>query len=464
MNPLSRRGLILGSAAIAAATHLSGAHATPREKLIELDYAPRVQFMPFHQRTQRWACMVCHRRAGKTVAVINDQVKRAITLQRPDGRFGYIAPYRGQAKEVAWAYLKRFSQPLWGADPSESDLRVTLLNGATLRLYGGDNPDAIRGGYFDDVVLDEFGDQRPSLWRDVVRPMLADRNGSATLIGTPKGKNEFWEVSRAAQIDPANWYHMMLPASVSKILPQSELDALLLAMGTDRYMQELECSFEAAIHGAFYGEEMRIAAEENRIRPIQVERAVRVHTAWDLGIRDSTPIWFIQCVGTERRLIDYYEASGVGLDHYVQVLEDRKRSIKNPAGYLYGTHYFPHDIEVRELTSGKSRRDTLEEMGIEVTVVPQHNVLDGINATRRMLDHAFVDNERAFRGLECLRNYRREYDERLKIWKTNPLHNWASHGADALRQFAVGHDEPIPDRQEDRHRRNRSAPETAWGV
>lgn len=408
--------------------------------------------------------MVCHRRAGKTVSVINDQIKRAITLKRPDGRFGYIAPYRGQAKEVAWAYLKRFSQPLWGADPSESDLRVTLLNGATLRLYGGDNPDAIRGGYFDDVVLDEFGDQRPSLWRDVVRPMLADRNGSATLIGTPKGKNEFWEVSRAAQLDPENWYHMILPASISKILPQSELDAMLLAMGTDRYMQELECSFEAAIHGAFYGEELRIAAEENRIRPIQVERAVRVHTAWDLGLRDSTAIWFIQCVGTERRLIDYCESSGVGLDYYVQQLEDRKRSTKNPSGYLYGTHYFPHDITVRELTSGRSRRETLEEMGVEVTVVPQHNVLDGINATRRMLDHAFIDDERAFRGLECLRNYRREFNERLKDWSQNPLHDWSSHGADAIRQFAVGHDEPMPERQEDRHRRSRGATQSAWGV
>lgn len=438
--------------------------ALSRVRSIELDYAPRAQFMPFHERTQRWACMVCHRRAGKTVSVINDQIKKAITIKRPDARLGYIAPYRGQAKTVAWSYLKKFSQPLWGADPSESELSVTLLNGATIRLFGGDNPDAIRGGYFDDVAMDEFGDQRPSLWRDVVRPMLADRQGTATFIGTPKGKNEFWDVSEAAKKDPANYYHMILPASVSKIIPQTELDAMLLAMGTDRYMQEMECSFEAAIHGAFYGEELRIAQEENRIRPIQVERAVRVHTSWDLGVRDSTAIWFIQCVGTERRLIDYYEASGVGLDHYVEVLEERKRSKANPNGYLYGTHYFPHDIAVRELTSGKSRRETLEEMGVEVTIVPAANILDGINATRRMLDHAFIDCDRGFRGLECLRNYRREYDERLKIWKTNPLHDWSSNGADAIRTFAVGHDEPLPERQEDRTRRNRAVPESAWGV
>ena len=431
---------------------------------IQLDYAPRSLLLPYHARKQRWACLVCHRRFGKTVGVLNDQIKRGITLGRPDGRLGYIAPYRGQAKEIAWAYLKRFSEPLWGAEPSESELKVSLLNGATIRLYGGDNPDAIRGGYFDDVVLDEFGDQRPGLWSNVVRPMLADRKGTATVIGTPKGKNEFWDLHQRAVRNPDAWYSLLMPASKSGVIPQAELDDMLLEIGTDRYMQEMECSFEAAIHGAFYGEELRRANEQGRIRSLPVERAVRVHTAWDLGLRDSTAIWFIQCVGPERRLIDYYETSGVGLDHYVEVLEQKKRSKSNPDGYLYGTHYFPHDIAVKELASGQSRRDTLEQLGVEVAVVDQHAVLDGINAVRRMLDRAWIDPVRAERGLEALRNYRREYDERLKDWKSNPLHDWASHGSDALRMFAVAHDEPDLPKQEDRHRREREAPTSAWAV
>lgn len=435
----------------------------PASKLIELDYAPRIQFMPFHERTERWACLIAHRRAGKSVATINDLIRRAIVENKRDGQYGYIAPFRGQVKKVAWSYLKKYAAPLLDGDPNESELWVKLLNGPIIQLYGADNPDALRGAYFDGVVIDEYADIRSSLWGDVVRPMLTDRQGWATFIGTPKGKNEFYELWVKAQKDPT-WYTQRLPASESNIIPQRELDAALLDMGADRYMQEFELSFEAAIRGAFYAEELRIAQDENRIRPIHVERAVRVHTAWDLGVRDSTAIWFIQCVGTERRLIDYYEASGVGLDHYVEVLESKKRSKANPNGYLYGTHYFPHDIAVRELTSGKSRRETLEEMGVEVEIVPAHNVLDGINATRRMLDHAFIDDERAFRGLECLRNYRREYDERLKDWKANPLHDWSSHGSDALRQFAVGHDEPLPERQEDRHRRNYDAPQSAWGV
>lgn len=437
---------------------------------IELDYAPRAQFLPFHNRTQRWACMVCHRRAGKTVAAINDMVKRAVIENKPDGRYAFIAPLRTQVKDIAWNYLKRFSAPLLAGEPNESDLRVTLVNGPSIRLYGADNPDAMRGAYLDGATLDEYGDMRPSVWGDVIRPMLADRLGWATFIGTPKGKNGFHDIwagdgktRLGAQRDPA-WFAMMLRASESGIIPQAELDAMLLDMGADRYMQEMECSFEAAIRGAFYGEEMHRALDGNRIRPLPLERAVKVHTGWDLGLRDSTAIWFIQCIGSERRWIDYYEASGVGLDHYAQVIEDKKRSVKNPNGYLYGNHYFPHDIEVRELTSGQSRKDTLQGLGIEVTTVPQHNVLDGINAVRRALDVSFIDPERCGRGLEALRQYRREYDDRLKDWRQNPLHDWSSHGADAARTFVVGHDEPAPERTEDRHRRNRGAELSAWGV
>jgi phage terminase large subunit len=428
------------------------------QRLVELDYSPRSQFLPFHERTQRWACMVCHRRMGKTVAAINDQIKKGITITRPDARLGYIAPYRGQAKEVAWSYLKRFSQPLWKSEPRESDLSVTLLNGAILRLYGGDNPDAIRGGYLDDVIMDEFGDQRPSLWRDVVRPMLADRSGSATFIGTPKGKNEFYDVWQAARKDPSNWYSLIMPASKSGILPQDELDAMLQAMGTDRYMQELECSFEAAIHGAFYANQLRAMDAEKRVVPIQIDREVRVHTAWDLGISDSTAIWFIQCVGRERRLVDYYESSGVGLDHYADMLADKRREHR----WIYGEHYFPHDIQHRELSSGKSRVQVLQTLGIDATVVPQSNVLDGIEATRKMLGRTWIDPDRCSRALDALRHYRREWDDKLNDWKSNPLHDWSSHGADALRTFACGYDDPdfvTPSRRE-----APSSPASGWAA
>lgn len=406
-----------------------------------------------------------------TVACVNDLIKGAVIDNKPDGRYGFIAPFRGQVKEAAWYYLKKFAAPLLAAPPNESELRVTIFNGAMIRLYGADNPDSIRGTFFDDVTLDEYADMRPSLWSDVVRPMLTDRRGRATFIGTPKGKNAFFELMHGSNdgkwpgaVKHDDWYTMTLKASESGILPQDELDAALVDIGADLFMQEFECSFETAIHGAFYAEEMRRAQAQNRIRVLFPERAIRVHTAWDLGRRDSTAIWFIQCVGPERRLIDYYESSGVTLDHYAEVLESKKRSAKNPDGYLYGNHYLPHDIAVKELISEKSRKETLEGLIGEIQVVPMHNPLDGINAVRRMLDNTFIDPDKCRRGLEALRQYRREWDDHLKDWKTNPLHDWSSHGADALRTFAVGHDEPDLPRQEDRTRRNRDAPQSAWGV
>jgi phage terminase large subunit len=390
--------------------------------------------------------LVCHRRAGKTVATLNDLIRGAVNECKPEGRYAFIFPQRNQAKDTAWHYLRRYAEPLLAKPPNESELRVDLVNGSMVRLYGADNPDALRGPYLDGVVLDEFADMKPEVWHEVVRPMLADRRGWATFIGTPKGKNEFFRLYESAKRDPA-WFHMMLKASESGIISPAELADLRREMGEDQYQQEFECSFEAAIKGAFYAEEMRIMLNEGRICRIEIEKDVRVHTAWDLGVSDSTAIWFIQCVGRERRLVDYYESSGVGLNHYVDVLHDKRRKYD----WTYGDHFFPHDIKVREFTSGKSRLNTLAGLGIEATVVPQCDELDGINVVRRMLGRVWLDPVRCERGLEALRGYRREYDERLRDWKKSPLHSWESHGASALRYFATGFDDTPPMRAPRRH-------------
>jgi phage terminase large subunit len=201
----------------------------------------------------------------------------------------------------------------------------------------------------------------------------------------------------------------------------------------------LSCIAQDAIKGAFYSEEMRAMLAEGRITDLEINKDVRVHTAWDLGLSDSTAIWFVRCVGRERRLVDYYEASGVGLNHYVQVLNEKRIA----GGYKYGEHYFPHDIVHREFTSGKSRRDALAGMGIEATIVLQSNVLDGINVVRRMLGRTWIDSARCERGIEALRAYRREWSENLKDWVKAPLHDWSSQGADALRTFACGFDDLV---------------------
>jgi phage terminase large subunit len=303
-----------------------------RKKKITLAYKPREQFLRFHNRTERFAILVAHRRAGKTVACVNDLIRRAIETNRTDARFAYIAPYYAQAKDVAWNYLRHYAAPLLADQPNESELRVDLVNGSRIRLYGADNAERLRLG-FDGVILDEFADWRPGVWSEMILPALSDRQGSAVFIGTPRGKNEFWELWSIAQKSNA-WFKLELKASDTGLILQDELEAAKEAMSKDQYAQEFECSFDAAITGAFYADELERMKAQKRIARVPIDRAVPVHTAWDLGVSDSTSIWFIQCVGKERRLIDYYEASGVGLDHYAKVLEEKN--------YVWGTHYFPH--------------------------------------------------------------------------------------------------------------------------
>jgi phage terminase large subunit len=231
------------------------------QKHIKIKYRPREQFRPFHSRKQRWSVLVCHRRAGKTVATLNDLIRGTVNECKPEGRYAFIFPQRNQAKDTAWRYLRRYAEPLLAKPPNESELRVDLVNGSMIRLYGADNPDALRGPYLDGVVLDEFADMKPEVWHEVVRPMLADRWGWATFIGTPKGKNEFFKLYQNALKDEA-WFHMILKASDSGIIAPTELADLRREMGEDQYQQEFECSFEAAIKGAFYSEEMRTMLAE----------------------------------------------------------------------------------------------------------------------------------------------------------------------------------------------------------
>jgi phage terminase large subunit len=398
-------------------------------RLITIPYAPRAIFQPFHDRTQRWSICVAHRRAGKTVARINDLIKRAIQCEKQEPRFAYVAPLYSQAKDVAWTYLKRFTAVIPGTVPHESELRVDLPGDKRIRLYGADNYERIRGIYLDGIVLDEFGDMDPRAWSEVIRPALSDRKGWADFIGTPKGKNEFHRMWLQAQGDP-EWFTALLKASETNLLAPEELADARKFMTEDQYNQEFECDFQAGVVGAYYAKEMQYLDREKRITNVPWESGVPVDTAWDLGIDDSTAIWCVQVVGKEVRLIDYYEASGVGLDHYANWLRTKP--------YAFGKHFLPHDAEVKELGTGKSRVETLAKLGIRSQVIPAQSVEDGINATRMLLTKCWFDKTKCERGVSALSQYRREFDEKLKAFKQRPLHDWSSHAADAFRYLALG--------------------------
>jgi phage terminase large subunit len=394
----------------------------------KIPYKPRAVFIPFHKRTQRFAVGVAHRRCGKTVASVNGMLRQAICSSKENYRAAYIAPLLNQAKDTAWTYLKRYSEPLLARAPNESELWIELLNGARIRIYGADNPDRLRGGYFDDVILDEYADMAPTMWGEIIRPMLADRQGTATFIGTPKGRNGFWQIYQTALNDP-DWFTFMLRASETGILPQSELDASRKDMTAEQYEQEFECSFEAAILGAYYGKEMQQAELEKRITNVAREPSLPVHTAWDLGIGDSTAIWAFQVLANEIRVLGAYENHSQPLSHYVAECEARE--------WKGGHDFVPQDAKVRSLDTGRTRVETLAKLGRKPELVPAHSFEDGINAARLTFPRIWFDKDSCANGLEALRQYRVDWDEKTRSFKNTPKHDWTSHAADAFRYLCM---------------------------
>jgi phage terminase large subunit len=397
---------------------------------IILPYRPRKAFLPFHNRTHRWACLVAHRRAGKTVAAVNDMIRAAATYQGPYGLFAFVAPYRSQAKAVAWNYFKEFAQPIINA-VNEQELTITLLNGSQIRLYGADNADAMRGLGFSGVYMDEYGDFRPSVFGNVIRPALSDKQGWAVFGGTPKQKNQFWEIYETATRLPSEWFLLRLPASTSGLLPATELAAAKAQLAEDQYLQEYECSFEAALLGAFYGTELRQAEQQGRITSVPYDYEQPVYTAWDLGYRDDTAIWFYQLGRNEIRVIDFYAVSGADIHDIAKTV------LSKP--YRYAKHYLPHDARAKSLQTGRSIIEqlaaTLETKNL--SVVPDIGLQNGIQAVRMTLPRVWFDGEKCRDGIEALRQYQREYDEDKKAFRQSPRHDWTSHPADAFRMLAV---------------------------
>lgn len=397
---------------------------------ITIPYSPRDAFKPFHDRSARWACLVAHRRAGKTVSCINDLIRRAFVDDKVNGRYAYIAPYYSQAKSIAWDYLLRYTQDV-RVNANASELWVELLNGARIRLFGADNPDALRGLYLDGVVLDEVADMRPRVWGEIIRPLLADREGWAVFIGTPKGHNFFYEIWKTANASDS-WFATSIRASTSGLIKAEELKDASQGMTDDQYEQEFECSFEAAILGAYYGKELKVLEESGRITKVEYDRSLPVFTAWDLGYHDDTAIFFYQVTHSEIHVIDYYSGSGLAIEDYANAVKDR--------GYRYERHYLPHDARAKTLASGgKSVIEQLAmHLGIsKLAIVPSLSVQDGIQAARVMMPRVWFDKDNCESAVELLKQYQREWDEDKKAFRDKPRHDNTSHCADAFRMMAV---------------------------
>jgi hypothetical protein len=378
---------------------------------------------------KRWGVVVCHRRFGKTVWAINHILRDALMCQKPNPRFAYMAPTYRQAKNVAWDYIKQFAGKIPNVKFHETELRCDLPNGARISLLGAENPDSLRGIFLDGCCMDEVADMPENVFPEVIRPALSDRKGWCVFVGTPKGHNAFFDKYEEAAGNP-DWLAAVYKASETGILDDEELAAARVMMTADQYAQEFECSWNANVPGAVYGKEMEAAQMDGRITNVPYDPSAKVDTWWDLGVGDSTAVWFTQTIGRAIHVIDFYEARGEGLPHYCKILTSK--------GYLYGDHNAPHDIEVRELGSGKSRREIAWDLGLNFRVVPKLPVEDGIHAAQMLLPRIWFDREKCKHGLESLRQYHRAYNERTRSFRASPVHDWSSHAADAFRYLAVG--------------------------
>jgi hypothetical protein len=408
---------------------------------ITIPYRPRPLQLQLHKNVKQNSVILTHRQFGKTVFAVNHLIKDACINTQRAARYAYIAPYRNQAKAIAFDYLKYYTRAIPGVSTNESELRVDLPNDSRINLYGADNENALRGIYLDGVVLDEYAQISPKLFGEVISPTLSSRDGWTIFMGTPNGMNHFYDLWKMAQSDP-EWYTAMFKASDTGILSQKYLDAARKVMTEEQYAQELECSFTASAAGAYYAKQMQEAYADGRVTKVDWVPSLPVYTFWDLGMADSTSIWFVQKAGSEVHIIDFYENDGVGIEHYIGILATKP--------YIYGInagHWAPHDIEVRELGTGKSRLEVARSLGLPFNIVPNIGVQDGINAARSLLYKCWFDRKNCDKGIKALETYQKVWDAKGDIWKERPLHNWASHGADAFRYMAVAIDRCATDEE-----------------
>jgi phage terminase large subunit len=444
---------------------------------VEIPYKPRNWARPAHATFKRWLALVLHRRAGKTTFELNHHQRAAtddnwerkrLRYLLPDAPvsqietllkkriYWHVMPSYKQAKLVAWEMLKDIARPIPGHKFNESELLVVYPNGNRVQLIGGDNPDSLRGPALSGLSLDEFSQIPANVFGEILSKALADHVGYCIWSGTIKGHDQLYKLYQAACLNP-EWFALWQDVDVSLANEEgATITALNRAMSDDRglvadgvmtqdeYDQEWYLSPDAAIQGAWYRKEMATAKAQGRITRVPYEPMLPVNTDWDLGMDDSTAIIFSQSFRSgEIRVIDYYEASGEGFAHYVKALNGTLEGCEHRREYVYGKHHPPHDIAVRELGTGKSRKETAASLGLTFEEpLPALEVKDGIDATRLLLSKCWFDETRCARLIEALRNYRKAFNTRLAEFTGTPVHNWASHGSDALRGLAVRYQPP----------------------
>ena len=401
------------------------------------NFSPRVYQLPFLEAMDsgcKRAVCVWHRRAGKDKTFLNHCVKRMFERV---GTYYYYFPTATMGRKILWDGIDKDGSRFIDHFPAElrdnvnnQEMKLKLTNGSLFQIIGTDRLDVV-GTNPIGCTFSEYSLQNPQGW-EYVRPILAENGGWAVFNFTPRGYNHAKQLYDMAK-DTDGWFHSLLTVDNTRAIPQEAIEEERKSgMPEEMIQQEFYCSFDMGVTGSYYANYISRARDEGRIMDFNHDRTNLVHTVWDIGVGDSTAIWFYQLAGMQVHMVDYYENHGEGLPFYAGVLRERADKF----GYQYGDHYAPHDIANREFGTGDSRLEAAKKLGIHFRVVPGESIESGINTVRAILDRCYFNRQRCKQGILCLENYRKDYDEKNRAYKDRPLHDWTSHGADAFRYLA----------------------------
>lgn len=405
------------------------------KKIISLDtFTPRPYQLQlckaFESGKYKRFILNAHRRMGKDICAFNLMVRAAV---RKVGVYYYVFPTYSQAKKVIWDSITSDGKKFLDFIPKElmlssnsQEMKIKLTNGSLIQLIGSDNVDAIVGTNPVGIVFSEYALQDPRAYQ-FLRPILLINDGWSFFISTPRGKNHFYDMYKIAEQNPDKWYSDTLTIEDTKVLSKEdmmqEVEEGLVSL--DLAFQEYMCSFTMGVEGSYYAKYIDRMRINNQIGTVPWESGFKVHTAWDIGVRDSTAIIFFQTIGGTVRIIDCYEKNKEGLEHYIKFLDSKP--------YIYGKHIAPHDMAVKEFGSGMTRIEKARQLGIKFTLAPNISIMDGIESVRSGLSKTYIDQSKCGPLIKALENYRQEFDSKKKVYKMHPLHNEHSHMADASR-------------------------------
>jgi len=412
---------------------------------IEIDYHPRNWAKIFHETKKRWIVIVVCRRAGKTTGVLNHLQRNCLKIK--ESRFAYIAPTYRMAKRIAWDIAKHIAKEIPGIEFNEAELIVKYPNGSKLYLLGSENVDSLRGIALWGVAFDEYAQHPFNLFSEIISKCLADHLGYAIFLGTPKGKGLFYQTYQTAIKNENDW--CVIFKTIDNLLKEEEgqtIDNLRIALEDDRrlvaqglmsqdeFNQEWYYSWEAAIKGSYYSEQIAEARRTNRIKQIPYDKALKVHIVLDLGVGQALAAGFYQKVGNEVHKIDYWEGEGQeGIPSAIKVFQNKP--------YIYGKIFVPHDATGTEQSTERTRLETAKDlwpaMKENFIVVPKLLVDDGIAKAKLMWSRLWVDSTNCSQWLDLISQYKREFDEGRKMFLERPYHDFTSHAADELRYAAI---------------------------